>query len=312
MSHIKIKLATLLGCITALPAFPLLAQTQNLPMVVVTHTVLCDLTKQIAQDTVNLKCLLSPASDPHVYQPKPEDRKAIESAKLILYGGYNFEPSLIRLIKATSNKAPKIAVGEIAVPKPQQFKDHGKVESDPHVWHNPKNGIEMAKVISKNLATLRPDKADTFTKNTNNVVVGLTQVDSWIKSQIATIPQAARKLVTTHDALGYYAKAYGLPVETALGGISTEEQPTPKRVTQLVKVIRNAKVPTIFAEATINPKLINTLAKEAKVNVAKRKLFTDGLGEKGSEAETYTGMLVANTRTIVEGLGGKFTPFKVK
>jgi manganese/iron transport system substrate-binding protein len=319
MSHTKIKLVALLGCLTTFPV-PLVDRNlsaqnqtpQSLPTVVVTHSVLCDLTKQIAQDTVNLKCLIAPGSDPHLYQPKPDDRKVLESAQLSLYGGYNFEPSLIKLIKATSNKSPKVAVGEIAVPNPQKFEDEGKVVSDPHIWHNAKNGIKMAKIIDKSLATLRPDRAALYSKNTDKVVAELTQVDNWIGSQIATIPKTARKLVTTHDALGYYAKAYALPLETALGGITTEEQPTPKRITQLVKLIRDAKVPTIFAEVTINPKLINTVAKEAKVNVAKRELFADGLGEKGSEAETYIGMLVANTRTIVEGLGGKFTPFKLK
>lgn len=281
-------------------------------LVVATNTVTCGLTQEIAGDTIDLKCLIAPGSDPHVYQPKPEDSKAIEQAKLILYGGYNFEPGLIKLIKATSNSAPKVAVDEIAVPKPQQFEEDGKTVTDPHVWHNAQNGIAIAQTISKELVKLAPNNAATYTSNTQKLTSEISQVDTWIKSQIVTIPPKQRKLVTTHDAFGYYSKAYGIPIEGALQGISTEEAPTAKRVGELTKDIKKSAVPTIFAETTINPKLIQAVAKEANVKVSDRELFGDGLGEKGSEGDTYPKMLIANTRTIVEGLGGKYTEFQGK
>jgi manganese/iron transport system substrate-binding protein len=284
----------------------------NRPQVVATNSVLCGLTKEIAADTIDLKCLISPGADPHVYEPTPEDRASIETSKLILYGGYDFEPSLVKLINATSNPAPKIAVHELAIPKPQQFESDGKKVTDPHIWHNAKNGMAIAEVISKKLSELQSDRASTYAQNTTRITNELQQVDTWIKAQVETIPPTSRKLVTTHDALNYYAIAYSIPLEGALSGISTEEQPTPSRIKELVKVIKDAKVPTIFAEVTINPKLIETLAKEAGVKVSERLLFTDGLGEKGTEGETYAGMLIANTRTIVEGLGGKYTPFQPK
>ena len=305
-------------------------KTESLPLVVATNSVACALTKQIAGDTIDLKCLIEAGTDPHVYQPKPDERKAIDSAKLVLYGGYDFEPSLIKLIQASSNSAPKIAVNEVAVPSPLLSEeghshDHDKEEkkdakpdqkaakeADPHVWNNAQNGIKITQSISKSLSLLRPDQAATYAKNTAKIVSELEQIDIWIKAQIATIPEASRKLVTTHDALGYYAQAYGIPVEGALNGISTEEQPTPTRVKELVEVIKTSKVPTIFAEVSINPKLITTVAKEANVKVSERELYADGLGVKGSEAETYAGMLIANTRTIVEGLGGKYTAFQLK
>ncbi len=282
------------------------------PLVVATNTVACGLTKEIAGDTIDLKCLIDPGSDPHVYQPKPDDSKAIEQAKLILYGGYNFEPGLIKLIKATSNPAPKVAVDEVAVPKPQKFEEDGKTVTDPHVWHNAQNGIAIAQVISQELIKVAPNNAATYTSNTQKLTNEISRIDSWIKLQITTIPLKQRKLVTTHDAFGYYSKAYKIPIEGALGGISTEEAPTPARVGALANDIKKQGVPTIFAETTINPKLIEAVAKEAKVKVSDRELFADGLGEKGTEGETYEGMLIANTRTIVEGLGGKYTEFKPK
>jgi manganese/iron transport system substrate-binding protein len=301
--------------VTSTPADSPLSQTvpvANRPQVVATNSVLCGLTKEIAADTIDLKCLISPGTDPHVYEPTSEDRKAIETSKLILFGGYDFEPSLIKLINATSNPAPKIAVYELAVPKPQQFESDGQKVADPHVWHNAKNGIAITEVIGKKLSELQSDRASTYAQNTTRITNQLQQIDTWIEAQVKTIPPTSRKLVTTHDALNYYSQAYNIPLEGALSGISTQEQPTPTRVKELVKVIKDAKVPTIFAEVTINPKLITTVAKEAGAKVSERELFTDGLGEKGTEGETYTGMLIANTRTIVEGLGGKYTPFQTK
>ncbi len=280
--------------------------------VVVTSTVLCDMTQQIAANTVNLTCLLKPGTDPHVYEVSPNDRKAIGTANLILYSGYNFEPSLIKLIQSTSNTAPKVAIAQAAVPTPQQFDQDGKTVPDPHVWHNAQNGVKMIAQIEQNLSKAVPANAALYAKNAQTLTAQVTEIDGWIRSTIATIPQPSRKLVTTHDALGYYSKAYNIPVEGALQGISTDEKPTANRVKDLVKTIQDTKVPTIFAETAINPDLIQTVARESNVKISDREIFADGLGEPGSEGDTYAKMLVANTKTIVEGLGGKFTPFALK
>jgi len=320
--------AALVGCNSASqtmnPTTISAASNKKLPKVVATTSILCDLTQQVAANTIDLICLVPPGTDPHLYQPKPEDRKAIENAKLILYAGYDFEPGLIKLIQATKNPAAKIAVDEVAVPNPIQTEhEHEGTEDgettgtdeeenvpDPHVWHDTQNGIRMVEVISSNLEKLAPNNAAVYTSNTQTIISELTQVDTWIKSQIATIPPNQRKLVTTHDALGYYVKAYGLAFEGALGSFSTEEKPTAARVRQVVNIIKDTEVPTVFAETTTNPKLIQAVAREANVKVSNREVFADSLGEPGTEGETYQGMLIANTRTIVEGLGGKYAFFE--
>lgn len=297
---------------------------QSRPLVVATNSVLCDLTQKIAAETITLKCLVPGGIDPHEYKTRPEDNKAIEAAQLILYGGYRFEPGFMKLINTTSNPAPKVAVSELAVPKPllgaahEHEHEHEAPDAaaaeipDPHVFHNAENGAKMATVIGQALTQLNPSHTSVYTANTQIVVQELNQIHAWIKTSIATIPAAQRKLITTHDALGYYADAYGISIEGALEGVSTEERPTPARVKALVKTIRQTNVPTIFPEATVSPKLIQTVAKEAGVKIAPQTLYTDGLGEPGSVAGTYSKMLVANTQTIVEGLGGKFTPFPSK
>ncbi len=302
---------------------PKVAGSDSKPKVVVSYSVLCDLTKQIAQETVDLKCLLPAGQDPHTYQPTPDDRKAIDQGALVLYGGYDFEPGVIKLIQAAGQPETKVAVNEIAVPKPlmgeAEHTDHNhdktekadkkaEKEADPHVWHNAQNGVAIVQVIQDKLTKLSPKNADLYSKNATALRDRLTKIDGWIKQSIATIPTGSKKLVTTHDALSYYGAAYGLPIEGALQGLSTDEKPTATRIKTLVDTIKASKVPTIFAELTANPKLIETVAKEANVKLSSKSLFADGLGEKASGAETYEQMLVANTTAIVEGLGGKVTP----
>jgi manganese/iron transport system substrate-binding protein len=285
--------------------------TTDAPKVVVTNTILCDLTKQIAGNTVDVVCLLAAGSDAHVYKLTPAARQSIEDAKLVFYGGYDFEPELIKAIKATSNPAPKVAVHEVAVPQPQTFEEDGKSTTDPHVWHNAQNGIKIATTISASLGKLVPTQATTYQQNTQKLTAELGQLDTWIKAQINTIPAAKKTLFTTHDALGYYSKAYGIPVD-ALEGLSTDEKPNAARAKEMVGKIEQAKVPTIFAELTLNPKLITAIAQAAKVKVAAQEIYADGLGEASSSGGTYQKMLVSNTKSIVEGLGGKFTPFVAK
>ncbi|MBD2593841.1 zinc ABC transporter substrate-binding protein [Nostoc spongiaeforme FACHB-130] len=285
---------------------------ENLPKVVATTSILCDLIKQVAENTVNLACLIPPGTDPHNYQPKAADRETIDQANLIFYNGYNFEPGLIKTIKSSSNTAPKIAVSQLAVPKAQRFIEDGKRVIDPHIWHNPKNGIKMVDVINNNLKKLEPNNAAIYNQNTKQIKNELTQLDSWIKTRIASIPSDKRELVISHNALAYYAKAYGMTLVGVLAGINPENQPTDRQLNSLVKNIQQAKVPTIFAEKNINKQLIQSVAQTAEVKVSERELYTDSLGDANSDANSYQKMLEANTRTIVEALGGTYLIFTPK
>ncbi|WP_084111956.1 metal ABC transporter solute-binding protein, Zn/Mn family [Gloeomargarita lithophora] len=292
------------------------------PKVVATSSVICDLTRQIAAERVPLTCLVPAGVDAHNYQPTPANRQALETAQVVFYNGYDFEPQVEKLIQAAPKTVTRVAVGELAVPKPLMGEhdhghDHGhshgeekKAEvPDPHVFHTGTNVANMAEVIGKKLAQVYPAQAEVFTKNTQNLVGELQQLDSWMRQQVQTIPPNQRKLVTTHEALGYFAQAYGLQLTGALQGISTQEQPSASRLAALTKDIKQAQVPTIFAEVSVNPQLINTVAQEAGVKIAPNPLFADGLGAPNSPGNTVQNMLISNTRTIVEGLGGTYTPF---
>lgn len=280
------------------------------PQVVSTSTIISDWTQQIGGDEIHLTSILKPGDDPHVYEPVPQDSRALETADLILYNGYNLEPGLQRMIEAAGTNAQKLAVAE-TVP-PLQLEKAGQSVPDPHVWGSAQNAVLMVNAIRDALIEVSPEDKTLFTENAERLESELQQLDAWIGSQIATIPANQRQLVTTHDAFQYYANAYGLTVAGTLIGISTEEQPSAQTVQKLVDSIKSMSIPTIFAETTINPQLITTVAQEAGVKLAPQKLYSDSLGAPGSDGETYTQMMVANTRTIVENLGGQFQPFRAE
>ncbi len=281
---------------------------QDKPKVVSTSTMITDWTEQVAGDEIQLKGLLKPGADPHVYEPVPADSQALEEADLILYNGYNLEPGLIKLMKSAGVKAKKLAVGEVV--QPLDFNYKGRRQPDPHVWGDAKNAIAMVNAIRDQLISLSPEDREKFTNNAARLTEELKRVDGWIGEQIQTIPENQRKLVTTHDAFQYYSRAYGIPVAGTLIGISTEEQPSAQTVKSLSDAVKKTGVRSIFAETTINPALIKTVAEEAGVKIALRPLYSDSIGAPGSEGDTYVKMLVANTRTIVEALGGKYTAFE--
>ncbi|WP_414754719.1 metal ABC transporter substrate-binding protein [Anabaena sp. CCY 9910] len=281
---------------------------ENLPKVVATTSVLCDLTRQIAENTINLICLIPPNKAPQLYQATAEDKDALEQANLILYNGYNLESELIKLINTTKNSAPKIAVSQIAVPQPQQILANSRRVNNPYVWHNPKNAIKMLEVINSNLRKLEPSNTAIYGDNTKRIKTELIQLDNWIKLKIATIPKEKRKLVTTYNAINYYTNAYGIPSAT----IGTEEQATDQRIKNLTQYIQKSNVPTIFADMTDTLKVMESVATEAEVKLSERRLYTQGLGETTSDGDTYQSMMIANTRTIVEGLGGTYLIFQPK
>lgn len=262
------------------------------------YSVLCDLVEQLGAEP---RCLINYDRDPHTYEGTPQDRKAIEEADVIFYGGLNFEPSIIKMIRATNSPAPKIAIHESPKIK--------IIQGDPHIWHDVENGITIVKLLAQTLQQIDPSNSQTYEQNLQNLIQELTNLDRWIAQQITTIPPTKRRLVTTHDAFSYYARAYGLTIEGTLLGISTEEEPTAAQVKNLIDRVRRAEVPTLFAELTANDKVLRNVAKEAGVKISDRVLIADGIGKPGTPEDSYQGMLIYNTCTIVAGLGGKCSPF---
>ncbi len=278
------------------------------PQVVATSTIIADLTDAVGGDQIQLTGILEPGADPHIYEPVPADSIALEKADLILYNGFNLEPGLIKLMNAAGTRAQKLAVGEVVPPLDLDYE--GQKVPDPHVWGDVENAIAMVTAIKTALIDLTPNHQAQIQQNADRLIADLQKLDTWVTQQIATIPPNHRQLVTTHDAFQYYAHAYGLQVAGTLIGISTEEQPSAQTIRSLVAAIKTAGVPAIFAETTINPVLITTVAEEAGVQLAPRPLYADSIGAPGSDGDSYLKMIETNTRTIVEALGGTYTPFQ--
>ena len=249
---------------------------------------------------------------------------------MVLYGGYGFEPDIIQMAESTYGNTPLIAVSEVAVTEPLlgEAHDHGShrdrghdahghhghghdahgeegMSPDPHVWHDAENGIAIVRVIQEELSVISPENAEIYQANAEALIAQLTQLDSWIQQQVATVPESQRVLVTTHDALGYYADAYGIRIEAALESFSTEARPSAADLRELIDLVEDSNIPTVFVESTSNPGLIEAVSRETDIGISDEPLYADSLGEAGTPAGTYTGMLMTNTCTIVTGLGGR-------
>ncbi|MGD1917972.1 MAG: metal ABC transporter solute-binding protein, Zn/Mn family [Pleurocapsa sp.] len=302
-----------------------IAQANDKPQIVAKPNILCDLIDTVAEDTVDLTCLIDPNRDPHTYSPTPSQRQAMEKAELILYGGYQLEPQIIQLIEATETSAPKLPVYEQGVAEPilrehKKHEDHEgheeavestkkELKPDPHVWHNIENAVATVELIQPILLQLNPQQAAKYLQNSNVLIDRLWQVDAWIDEQIATIPEGKKVLVTTHDSLHYYVQAYGLEDYQTLQGISSESSPTASQLKDLAAEIKRTGVSTIFVEATTNSdRVMSNVARTAEVELSSEKLITDGLGE----ADNYIEMISHNTCAIVNGLQGKCQAFKDK
>jgi manganese/iron transport system substrate-binding protein len=294
---------------------------QGKPKVVVSHSVLCDFMKTIAQDTIDLTCLIEGGQDPHAYRPTPSQRKALEEAQIIFYGGYDFETQVIPLIEAVDSSVPKLAVHEVVVTDPIMIEHHHhegehdheaettaenpeELTADPHIWHDVYNAIAMIEYLQSSLLQINPSQAALYLENSARLIEELKQLHVWIQEQITTIPEGKRVLVTTHDSLNYYVKAYELEQYKTLQGLSPDASPSASDLRNLVQEIKQTQVPTIFAETTANDRVINNVAREAGVKVSDRDLLVDSLGKAGTETDTYGKMMIYNTCAIVDGLGG--------
>ncbi|NRB09800.1 MAG: zinc ABC transporter substrate-binding protein [Richelia sp.] len=284
----------------------------NFPQVVATTTILCDLVDKIASGTINLSCLIPPNTDPYTYQVNNNDRQALYQAKLIFYNGYNLEPQLIKAIINTPNRSPKVAVAKFAVKKPLYYRNQGRRIPNPHIWHNVKHATRMVAVINSFLGQRFPQNKNIYQENANALKSELFQLHKWVKTRINTIPKEQRELITAHDSMGYYAKAYGFNLSGSVHSINTTKKPTPARSQALVQGIKKAKVLTIFPEFTVETESIRNVAKQAGVKIANQKLYTHALSEPGTKADTYRKMITTNTRSIVEGLGGTYFIFTPK
>jgi zinc/manganese transport system substrate-binding protein len=267
--------------------------------VVATTAQIAALTSAVAGNLIELKGLIPAGVDPHEFEPTASDVVAVEGATLVLRHGIGLDDWLDRTLKA--GKRATVATVTRGV-RLQKGEEDGKMVDDPHVWHDPANAKKMVDNIVA--ALVRVDSAHKTDYETKATAYKkrLDEARVQVQAILNEIPVGSRKLVTNHDALGYFAKAFGLrTVGAVIPSVSTQAEPSAGETVKLLQTIRREKVKAIFAESNVNPKLAETLAKEAGVKIV-ADLYGDSLGPAGSGAETVEGMWLANARKIADAL----------
>lgn len=288
----------------ALPPLPDAPERPDGPLAVVTTLpVLADIVRQVGGARVEASSLLPANVDPHEYEPAPDDIVRIEEADLVVEHGLELDAWAADLIAGAGRDDAVIATQGITPYASDTASGAGDSPSgDPHVWFDPANVVTMADTIGEALKARDPDGANAYAARNAAYDQQLAALDGWIAAQIATIPPARRKLVTNHDALGYYVRRYGLTfVGAVIPSFDTRAEPSAKETAALIEKIEAEGVPAIFTEASLNPELEQELASQAGVKVVPN-LYADNLGAAGSGADTYIGMMVTDTNLIVAAL----------
>jgi ABC-type Zn uptake system ZnuABC Zn-binding protein ZnuA len=274
--------------------------------VVATTTQIADMARHVGGDRAIVDSLLPANTDAHDFEPTPRDVEKVADAGIVLEHGLGLDPWVENLVDQSGTDATVVVVteGVTTLAGAAQDEDDEREEGDidPHVWLDVANALVMVENIRDALAAADPEGRAVYEANASAYLAELTALDEWIREQIATIPLPDRKLVTSHDAFGYYVHAYGLElVGSVIPSLDSQAQPSARETAELIDRIRATGVKAIFTEASINPDLARQLADEAGVNVVDN-LYSDSLGPKGSGAETYAGMMRSNTQKIVEAL----------
>lgn len=282
------------------------AEWGNRPRVLATTTMIAEAAERLGGECVAVRSLLPVGGDPHVYEPVPRDARAVAESDLVLYNGYGLEGWLDRLIRNAGGERPIVEVA--AGLKPIYGQYQGGRDPDPHMWGSVPRFAAYVTRIRDALIELEPACRQGIESRADEYLAELEALDAWVRERIASIPPQNRYLVTSHDAFQYFAAEYGLDVLGTPIGVSTDEEASAQTVARLVDEVRRTRIPAIFIETTVNPNVIRRIASESGVLIG-GELYSDSLGTEGSGAESYVGMLVHNTRVIVNALGGTAGPF---
>jgi ABC-type Zn uptake system ZnuABC Zn-binding protein ZnuA len=256
-----------------------------------------DLLRKIGGERVDVRTLLGPEADPHGYEPRPSDVAAISKASLVVKSGGDLDEWLDELIETAGGEAETLTLIDAVRTMPG---DGGEV--DPHWWQDPRNAVLAARAIEDALVRLDPDGRTTYERNAAAYVARLRRLDRGIAACMRKVPDAKRKLVTTHDALGYFADRYDVEIVGAIiPSRSTRAQPSARDVDELVHQIQAEDVEAIFPETALNPKLERAISREANASVG-GALWADSLGPEGSDGETYVEAMESNTAALVKGM----------
>jgi zinc/manganese transport system substrate-binding protein len=263
--------------------------------VVASFSILGDLVRVVGGERVSVRTLVGPNEDAHVFEPKPADAKNIAQAQLFVVNGLGFEHWATKL--AQSARYTGATVVASAGVKARQLSPG---ETDPHAWQDPENVMLYVGNIATGLARLDPAGADGYRARSQAYVQELRSLDDWAKAQFASLPVEKRRVITSHDAFGYFAAHYGIRF-TAPQGISTEAESSAKQVAQFIRQIQREKTKAVFLENMGSPRLLQQLSKDAGVTVGD-SLYADALSAPGQPGATYLQMARTNVSALLAGM----------
>jgi zinc/manganese transport system substrate-binding protein len=276
-----------------LAASPLRAEAQL--NVVASFSILADFVRNVGSDRVNVTPLVGPNGDIHVYAPAPSDAKTVGEVKLLVINGLGLEGWLPRLVQSSGSKAAIVTASNGIAPL-----SHGS-EADPHAWQSVANAKIYVANIRDALATTDPADAQAFRANAERYLAQLDALDAEVRAAVAEIPPERRKVISTHNAFGYFAASYGIEF-IAPSGVSTENEPSARDIAAIIRQIKAEKIPAVFLENISDDRLIRRIAAETGAKVG-GTLFSDSLtGEKGL-APTYIDLVRHNIKALTSALG---------
>ena len=287
------------GCATNQPAGSADGTHGSTLRVVATTTQVADFARNIGGDRVQVTSLFKPNVDAHDYEPSPADIDTIARADLVIENGAGLESWLHDTIESSGYDGPVVDTSQRV-----RLRQLGG-QPDPHIWQNPRNAMIIAANIERALAAADPADADAFQTNLAAYTSQLQALDAEVQRQLDSL--ANKRLVTNHDAFGYYIDRYGLQfVGSIIPSFDTSAELSGRDIRDLVAKIKATRVKAVFSETSLPPKTAETIAREAGVKVVEGEdaLYGDSLGPPGSDGDTYLKMVRHNTRTIVHNLSG--------
>lgn len=313
---IKRYVITFIMSLACLLPFSVTAQQPAPIKAVATFSILGDLVKNVGGDRIDLTVLVGPGADSHMYSPSATDARALKQATIIFENGLAFEGWMERLVKSSGTKAKVVIASKGISPLETDEHDHDEKPGnhnhghgsghghdhgvDPHAWQNVANAKTYVANIRDGLIALDPTGKAIYEENAKAYLVKLDALDGKIRSTLTAIPQENRKIITSHDAFGYFAKAYGVDF-IGVQGVSPDAEPSAKDIASIIRQIRADKIPAIFVETIADPRLTNQIASETGVKVGER-IFSDSLSDTSGPAASYIGMMEHNLKAFSSAL----------
>lgn len=290
--------AALAAAAVTLVSLPALAEPLK---VVASFSILGDMVRQIGGSEVAVTTLVGPDGDAHVYEPTPADARALSSADVVVTNGLGFEGWMARLVKAAGYKGPMVVATKGVKPIKGDHDDHDHDHGDdPHAWQSVANARVYADNILAALVKAAPDRAGRLRAGHAAYRAELDTLDGEIKAALAAVPKGDRRIVTSHDAFGYFARAYGVTFLAPVG-ISTEAEASAGDVAKLIRQMKKDKVKAVFVESIADPRLLEQIARETGARIGGR-VYSDALSGPEGPAPTYTAMMRHNTRQFADAL----------